>query len=85
MKIKLGMGLHWPDNMHYADLVSIAEELESLGYDQVWISNEKFFRDMYITAAVVAEHTTYPQIGTFVADPYSHHPALTAAVLRGAN
>ena len=81
MKIKLGMGLHWPDNMHYADLVSIAEELEALGYDQVWISNEKFFRDMYITAAVVAEHTTHPQIGTFVADPYSHHPALTAAAV----
>ncbi len=81
MSLKLGMGLHWPNGEGYANLVGLLGEIESLGYDQVWISNEKFFRDMYITAAVASERTTRAQIGTFVADPYTHHPALTAMAL----
>ena len=81
MKIKLGRGLHWTQNITYHDLVSEIEETEALGYDQIWISNEKFFRDMYVVASVVAERTRRIKIGTFVADPYTHHPALTAMSL----
>ena len=33
---------------------------------------------MYIAATVAAVHTKKPKIGTFVADPYSTHPILTA-------
>ena len=80
MGITLGMGLHWPTGT-YHDLVTVIDELEVLGYDQIWVSNEKFFRDMYVTMTVAAEHTTRPQIGAFVADPYSHHPALTAMAM----
>ncbi len=76
--IKLGMGLHWLEVQSYTDLVAQIEEAEALGYDQIWVSNEKFFHDMYIVASVVAEHTSRVKIGTFVADPYTHHPALTA-------
>ncbi len=76
--IKLGMGLHWLEEQSYDDLVAQIEEAEALGYDQIWVSNEKFFHDMYVVASVVAEHTTRVRIGTFVADPYTHHPALTA-------
>ncbi len=81
MTVKLGMGLHWPDETGYKHLVEILGELESLGYDEIWVSNEKFFRDMYITCAVASERTTRAQIGTFVADPYTHHPALTAMAM----
>ena len=81
MGIQLGMGLHWPGDKGYQELVEMIAELERLGYDEVWVSNEKFFRDMYITAAVVSEHTSRAQIGTFVADPYTHHPALTAMAI----
>jgi 5,10-methylenetetrahydromethanopterin reductase len=80
MGIRLGMGLHWPTGT-YHDLVTVIDELEVLGYDQIWVSNEKFFRDMYVTMTVAAEHTARPQIGAFVADPYSHHPALTAMAM----
>lgn len=76
--IKLGLALHWREEQSYPDLVAQIEEAESLGYDQIWVSNEKFFHDMYVVAAVVAEHTSSVEIGTFVADPYSCHPALTA-------
>jgi 5,10-methylenetetrahydromethanopterin reductase len=78
MGITLGMGLHWHEGVDYSGLVSQIEEAERLGYDQIWISNEKFFHEMYVVATVAAEHTRRPQIGTFVVDPYTHHPALTA-------
>jgi 5,10-methylenetetrahydromethanopterin reductase len=78
MDIKLGLGLHWLEQWSYDDLVNLIEESERLGYDQIWVSNEKFFHDMYVVATVVAQHTTRVKIGTFVADPYSSHPALTA-------
>lgn len=78
MDINLGYGLHWLETETRDDIVALVQEVESLGYAQIWISNEKFFRDMYITATLVAENTRRVQIGTFVADPYTHHPALTA-------
>jgi 5,10-methylenetetrahydromethanopterin reductase len=76
--IQLGMGLHWSDDLDYHDLVGLIEATDLLGYDQLWVSNEKFFRDMYVVATLAAEHTYRLKIGTFVADPYSQHPALTA-------
>lgn len=78
MEIKLGLGIHWLQDETRDDLVGLVQEAERLGYDQIWVSNEKFFRDMYVTATVIAENTARPRIGTFVADPYTHHPALTA-------
>lgn len=78
MGITLGMGLHWLGKDSYEDLVRLIKEVEDLGYSQIWVSNEKFFHDMYIIATIVAEHTTHIKIGTFIADPYTHHPALTA-------
>ncbi|MAU08361.1 MAG: hypothetical protein CL607_00950 [Anaerolineaceae bacterium] len=78
--IELGVGLFWKDQS-YADFVDTIEKCESLGYDELWISNEKFFREMYISATVAAQHTKHARIGTFVADPYSHHPALTAMAI----
>jgi 5,10-methylenetetrahydromethanopterin reductase len=81
MEIKLGVGLDWHEGMSYSDLVALVTEIEALGYDQIWVSNEKFFREMYVVATVVAEHTNRVQVGTFVADPYSHHPALTATAV----
>lgn len=78
MDIKLGLGIHWLESQSREDLVELVREAEAMGYDQLWISNEKFFRDMYVTATLVAENTERVKVGTFVADPYSHHPALTA-------
>ena len=75
--IELGLAIHWTDQS-FDDMAALAEAGERLGYGQLWVANEKFFHDMYVTAGVVAERTAGPAIGTFVADPYTHHPALTA-------
>ena len=41
MEMKLGVGLHWLDAYSYDDIVEQIKLIESLGYDQLWISNEK--------------------------------------------
>ena len=68
--IKLGVGLHWLESQSYDDVVTLVQEIEILGYEQIWISNEKFFHDMYVVATVVSEQTSGIKIGTFFADPY---------------
>lgn len=78
MDIKLGLGLHWLESQSHRDVIAQVQEAETLGYDQIWVSNEKFFHDMYVMATMVAGNTSQVKIGTFVADPYTHHPALTA-------
>ncbi len=78
MNIKLGVGLNWTDELSFEELVTLIHEIEALGYDQVWVINEKFYWDMNTVAAVVAQNTQKVKIGSFISDPYSIHPALTA-------
>jgi len=80
MQLTLGAGFFWTQQP-FAEFASLLQECEQLGYDQLWLANEKFFHDMYVSATVAAERTTRPSIGTFVADPYSQHPALTAMAI----
>ncbi|MCA9905255.1 MAG: LLM class flavin-dependent oxidoreductase [Anaerolineae bacterium] len=80
MQLTLGAGFFWT-HQPFAEFASLLQECEQLGYDQLWLANEKFFHDMYVTATVAAERTTRPAIGTFVADPYTQHPALTAMAI----
>lgn len=80
-KIRVGLGLDWVEGSSYSDYIRQITEVEALGYDQIWISNDKFYRDMYVLATVVAEHTQRVKIGTFIADPYSIHPALNAVAI----
>lgn len=73
----LGLAVHWT-RQSFEETVALIEAAERLDYDHLWFTNEKFFHDMYVTATVAAERTRKPTIGTFVSDPYSLHPALTA-------
>ncbi|MCC6146979.1 MAG: LLM class flavin-dependent oxidoreductase [Anaerolineaceae bacterium] len=77
MKIKIGTSIFW-ENEPFERIVEIIEMCEELGYDHLWIPNEKFFHEMYVTATVAALKSTSPQIGTYIVDPYTFHPALTA-------
>lgn len=74
--VRLGLGLlqeYPPDR-----LVSIVRLTEEAGYHTFWYGNEKYFRDPYIGLAVAALNSRSLRLGTFVADPYTAHPALTA-------
>lgn len=77
--LRLGLGLlqrHPP-----ARLVEVVRLAESLGYESLWYGNEKFYRDPWIGLAVAALHSTRLKLGTFVQDPYTLHPALTAVAI----
>lgn len=80
MGVRLGLGVDWRDES-LDEFLSRVRLFEALGYEYLWVPNEKFFRDMYVVATILALNTTKPYIGTFVADPYSHHPALTTMAI----
>jgi len=74
--LRLGLGLlqeYPPDQV-----VQIVRTTEEAGYHTFWYGNEKYFRDMYIGLALAAMSSRHLQLGTFIADPYTAHPALTA-------
>lgn len=62
-------------------LRELARLVEGLGYDDLWIADERFYRDVYGSMAWAAAATERLQLGTCVTDPYSRHPALTAMAL----
>ena len=64
-----------PDN---AALARLAEEL---GFDTLWHSNQRFYREMFIRMASSAMVTEQIGIGGAIAEPFAVHPLLTAQSL----
>jgi 5,10-methylenetetrahydromethanopterin reductase len=48
---------------------------------QLWIADERFYRDVWIQLALCASVTSRVRLGPSVTDPYIRHPALTAAAI----
>jgi len=64
------------------EVVELARRAEALGYRRVWVPDEGLAtRDVMVTMAAIAAATTTIQIGTGIVNPYSRHPALTAAAI----
>ncbi len=63
------------------DLLGMVEVAELRRFDHLWYGNEKLHPDMWIGLTAAALHSTRLRIGTFIADPYSLHPALIAAMI----
>jgi 5,10-methylenetetrahydromethanopterin reductase len=61
-----------------AELVELGQLCETLGYEQLWYADVRFFREVYLGLAALAARTTRIRLGPGVTDPYSRHPALTA-------
>jgi 5,10-methylenetetrahydromethanopterin reductase len=57
------------------------EFAEQSGFDYFWYGNEKLGPDMWVGLAAAAVLSHSIRLGTFVVDPYSQHPALTAAMI----
>jgi len=63
------------------ELAATAGRAEELGYDALWLADERFFREVYACLTLCALHTTRIRLGPCVTDPYSRHPALTAMAI----
>jgi 5,10-methylenetetrahydromethanopterin reductase len=62
-------------------LAELAAHAEALGYDDYWLADERFFREVYACLALCAARTRRVRLGPCVTDPYSRHPALTAMAI----
>jgi 5,10-methylenetetrahydromethanopterin reductase len=62
-------------------MVERARLAEAIGYDTVWLADERFFREVYSCLAHFAGHTSKVRLSPCVTDPYSRHPALTAMAI----
>jgi 5,10-methylenetetrahydromethanopterin reductase len=68
-------------NVLVPQMVERAKLAEEAGYDAVWVADERFYREVYSSLAVLALNTRRVQLGTCVTDPYARHPALTAMAI----
>src|SRR5579859_774461 len=59
-------------------LVERARRAEALGYDAVWVADEKFYRDPWVVLSAIALATEKVRLGTGVTEPYARHPGLLA-------
>ena len=64
-----------------SELVELGLLCESLGYDQLWYTDIRLFRECYVGLAALAARTERIRLGPGVTDPYSRHPAVTAATI----
>jgi 5,10-methylenetetrahydromethanopterin reductase len=63
------------------ELVDLAVSAERLGYDDFWLADERFFREVYTILGLAAARTSRIRLGPGVTDPYSRHSALTAMAI----
>ena len=78
------MSLRWGAGMWQLpprQLIDVVAACEALGYNQFWHANHKLDRDMTVGLTLAAVYSRRMTVGTFVADPYVIHPAMTAAAL----
>lgn len=59
----------------------LAPLCEEAGFDTLWHSNERFYREMWVRMAVSAMGTDRIGLGGAVVDPFAVHPAITAQTL----
>ncbi|HEY7434187.1 MAG TPA: LLM class flavin-dependent oxidoreductase [Methylomirabilota bacterium] len=64
-----------------ARLAELAGLAESAGFDDFWLADERFFREVYACLTLCALRTRRIRLGPCVTDPYSRHPALTAMAI----
>jgi 5,10-methylenetetrahydromethanopterin reductase len=62
------------------EFVELARLAESLEFDQIWVSNDLFFRSAPVLLAAAAAATREISLGTSILNPYSIHPAEIAMI-----
>lgn len=81
--IRFHLGFPAPSiaDLRMRDNAALAELAEALGFDTLWHSNQRFYREMFVrmTSSAIATHRI--GIGGAVAEPFAVHPLLTAQSL----
>ena len=64
-----------------AELARLGRVCEDLGYRSFWYTDIRFGRECYLGLSAVASATSKILLGPGVTDPYTKHPAMTAATI----
>ena len=64
-----------------AELAALGRLCDGLGYRDFWYTDVRFGRECYLGLAAVAAATGRIQLGPGVTDPFTRHPAITAATI----
>ena len=62
-----------------AELVDLAQQVEELGLDELWVGDEGPARDPFAVLAAAAVVTERIRLATGITNPYVRHPGVTAA------
>jgi 5,10-methylenetetrahydromethanopterin reductase len=82
MVTALGIGLAVDGNESLAVEVERARRLDSdAAIDHLWVADERFRRDVWVTLGALAENTSRLELATCVTDPFVRHPALTGTAI----
>lgn len=61
-------------------IAELGREAERLGYQRCWVYDEGLVtRDPYVVMSAIATQTEQIRLGTGITNPYTRHPAVTAA------
>jgi len=63
------------------ELIRLGQLAESLGYERLWYTDIRLFREVFVGLAALAMSTRRIELGPGVTDPYSRHPAVTASTM----
>ncbi|MDP6705396.1 MAG: LLM class flavin-dependent oxidoreductase [Alphaproteobacteria bacterium] len=78
----MSIGLLMLGNYPVQQMAGYAELAEANGYEAVWLGDERFYREVYACLGYFATRLWQIQLGPCVTDPYSRHPAMTAAAIQ---
>jgi 5,10-methylenetetrahydromethanopterin reductase len=75
--MRIGVTLQGVDDP--ASFGELARWIESLGYDDLWLTDSSLHAgDVYVYASLALAATTTLRVGTAVTNPITRHPAITA-------
>ena len=68
------------------EVVRIAQKVEELGYDSLWIADSQLLaRELYVTLTACVMATSHIKIGAGVTAPYTRHVSVTAGAFASLN
>ncbi len=78
--IQGGIGINQIAGVRVVRVVEICQEAERLGYGKCWVADQGLdTRDVFVTLTAIAQRTTSIRMGPGITNPYTRHPAVTAA------
>ncbi|WP_290056454.1 LLM class flavin-dependent oxidoreductase, partial [Amycolatopsis solani] len=77
------LGVRVPPCVPLPELVAFVQEVERLGFDDVWFPDSQLlWRDVFATAAAAAAGTSRIRLGTAVTNVVTRHPSVLAGAAR---